>query len=307
MTRHHFATAVFAFVVGMSAISVAGQAAPVQAPKTQTPAPTPPPMPERQLLGTQTTDYVVGPADVIKITVFNEDQLTGSFRVDTDGTITYPMLGRHHVAGRTAREIETVLTKLLEDGFVRRPTVAVEVQDFRSRTIFIVGEVRTAGKYPLQGDMTLLEALALAGSVTSNASNEIRVIRPRDPSAKKEAAQPDADVNAEEIKVDLKALEEGKVAGNVVLQDGDTVIVGRAERFYISGHVRTPGSYVIDRGMTVQQAIAVAGGMTERGSTRGIKVRRENPNKPGEFVEVDVRLTDRVVPGDTIVVRQRRI
>jgi polysaccharide biosynthesis/export protein len=252
-------------------------------------------------------DYSVGASDVLRVTVFNEEKLSGLFRVDTDGTITYPMLGRLKVAGQTSRDIEAVLTKMLEDGYVRRPTVAVEVQEFRSRTIFILGQVRNAGKYPLQGELNVVEALSMAGSLTNDASKEIRVIRPRQPAARTSAALPEAPGDADVLRVDLKEIEDGNIAANIRLQDGDTIYVPDAARFFISGHVRTPGSYVLERGMTVQQAIAVGGGITERGSNRGIKIKREDPKRPGVFIEVNVRLTDRVQPGDTIIVRQRLI
>jgi polysaccharide export outer membrane protein len=257
--------------------------------------------------GTQSAaTYTVGPADVLKITVFNEDKLSGSFRVEADGSIVYAMLGRMHVAGRTEREIALVIEKELANGWLNKPQVAVQVESFRSRTIFIAGEVRTPGKYPLQGDNTLLEVLALAGSITSNASNEVVIVRPKVPELRAMPTLPDSG-DAEIIRVDLQDIEQGRLSSNIQLQDGDTVFVPRTEKFYISGHVRTPGAYPFAKGMTIQQAIAVAGGVSERGSTRGIKVRRETKPGSGEYVEVDVRLTDQVRPNDTIVIRQRYI
>jgi polysaccharide export outer membrane protein len=252
-------------------------------------------------------DYAVGASDVLRVTVFNEEKLSGLFRVDTDGTITYPMLGRLHVAGRTSRDVESLITKMLADGYVRRPTVAVEVEEFRSRTIFILGQVRTAGKYPLQGEMNVVEALSMAGSITPDASKEIRVIRPRQEQARGAAALPDAPGDAEVLRVDLKEIEDGNIAANIALQDGDTIYVPDAERFFISGHVRSPGSYVLERGMTIQQAIAIAGGLTERGSNRRIKIKREDSKRPGIFLEIDVRLSDRIQPGDTVIIPQRLI
>jgi polysaccharide export outer membrane protein len=245
-------------------------------------------------------NYTVGASDVLKITVFNEDALTGSFRIDDDGSISYPMLGRIDVAGKTVRAIEEQIRTALLDGWVRRPEVAVEVEQFRSRTLFIMGEVRTPGKYPLQGDMTLLEVLALAGSVTSDASSDVRILRPRGQAHG--PAKPDDSV--EVLRVNLDDMNSGKMSANIVLQDGDTVYVPTAERFYVSGHVRTPGSFKFVRGMNVQQAIAVAGGLTERGSNRGIKIRRL---VGAEQKLIDAQLTDPVEAGDTIIIRQRFI
>jgi polysaccharide biosynthesis/export protein len=245
--------------------------------------------------------YTVGASDVLRITVFNEAELTGSFRIDNDGSIAYPLLGRLQVGGKTARQIEETLRKLLLDGYVRNPQVSVEVDQFRSRTIFVIGEVRSAGKYPLQGDMTLLEVLVLAGSVTTDASSEIVVLRPRDTSV---VGPVGPDDHVEQIRANLDDMKLGKLSANIPLQDGDTIYVPTAERFYVSGHVRNPGSFKLLRGMTVQQAIAVAGGLTDRGSNRRIKIRRVEGNQPKL---IDVKPTDIVLPGDTIIIAQRLI
>jgi polysaccharide export outer membrane protein len=250
--------------------------------------------------------YTVGPADVLKVTVYDEPQLSGSFRVEPDGTIVYTMLGRMRVAGRTEREIASIIEKELANGWLNKPQVAVQVEQYHSRAIFIAGEVRTPGKYALQGDNTLLEVLALAGSTTATASNEVVVVRPRSAEARATPTLPDAR-DAEVIRVDLQAIQQGRLSSNIALQDGDTVFVPQAEKFYISGHVRTPGAYAFSKGMTVQQAIAVAGGLTERGSNRRIKIRRETAPGSGVFFEIGVSLTDQIRPNDTIVIPQRLI
>lgn len=285
----------------MPPVLIAGVLAGVllQGATSQPPAPQPPSGPPAD------SAYRVGPQDVLRITVFDEPSLSGSFRVDADGSISYPMLGRMEVAGRTVREIEADLTKALLEGYLRRPQVSVEIEQYRSRSIFIMGEVRNPGKYPLAGEVTLLEVLALAGSFTPTASREIVVLRSKDPAQGGQApALPDDASTAEILRVDREDLQAGRATANLVLQDGDTIFVPVAERFYITGHVRTPGSYVLERGMTVQQAIAVAGGLTERGSNRRIRIRRL---VDGKYREISVGLTDLVQPGDTIIVPQRLI
>lgn len=259
-----------------------------------------------QAAGTPAAPYTIGPSDVLKVSVFNEPTLSGSFRVEPDGSIVYTVLGRLQVAGRTEREISSMIEKELANGWLNKPQVAVQVEQYRSRTIFIAGEVRTPGKYPLQGDNTLLEVLALAGSITTNASNEVVVVRPRSAEARAMPTLPDTP-DAEVIRVDLQDIELGRLQSNISLLDGDTVFVPRAEKFYISGHVRSPGAYSYVKGMTVQQAIAVAGGLTERGSNRRIKVRRETSPGSGDYKDISVRLTDLVRPNDTIVIPQRLI
>ncbi|MGE0041802.1 MAG: SLBB domain-containing protein [Vicinamibacterales bacterium] len=265
-------------------------------------APGVPPSPPAQL---PDTSYPVGPTDTLRITTYNEPSLSGSFVIDSDGSITFPLLGRIQVGGKPVRDIEQEIATMLRNGYVRRAQVSVEVEQYRSRSIFILGEVRTPGKYPLQGNVTLMEVLALAGSPTEAAGSEVVVLRPRGPVSTVNApALPEDGQSAEVVRVNLIDLQQGRLATNVFLQDGDTVYVPPASRFYVTGHVRSPGSFVLPRnGITVQQAIALAGGLTERGSNRGIKIRREVA--PGKFEEIKVDLTDKVQANDTVIIRQR--
>jgi len=248
-------------------------------------------------------DYVVGAQDVLKVLVFDEPQLSGTFRVDADGAFTYPFIGRIEARGQTLRAIERTLTKLLADGYVKRPQVAIEVEEYRSRSIFIVGEVRTPGKYPLTAQMTVIEAIAQAGSTNANASSEVLILR-RGGGAAADGAPltPGAAGVTQTLRVSLADIESGQQAANVVLQEGDTIFVARAERFYVTGQVRSPGAYTFERGMTVLQAISLAGGLSDRGSSRGIKIVRTTGGKKRE---IGVKLEDPIEPNDTIVVRQR--
>ena len=246
-------------------------------------------------------DYVVGAQDVLKVTVFDEPQLSGTFRVDIDGAFTYPFLGRIKAVGQNLRTIEADLARMLADGYVRRPQVAIEVEQYRSRSIFVVGEVRSPGKYALAGEMTLIEALAQAGSTTPAAGTEVLILHSADPS-RPEQAEPAATPDNRTTRVNLSDLQSGKILNNVMLREGDTVFIPKAERFFVTGHVRTPGAYTFEPGMTVLQAISLAGGLSEKGSDRGIKVVRV---LNGEKHEIGVKLTDVVQPNDTLVIRQR--
>jgi len=249
----------------------------------------------------QRLDYVVGAQDVLKVAVFDEPQLSGTFRVDTDGSFTYPFVGRVKAVGQTLRAIEADLTRMLGEGYVRNPQVSIEVEQYRSRSFFVVGEVRTPGRYPLVGEMTLIEALAQAGSTTSSAGSELLILHAADPHAappgEKEATAPNRTT-----RVNLVDLQSGRLANNIILREGDTIFVAKAERFFVTGHVRNPGAFTWERGITVLQAISLAGGLSDRGSSRGIKVVRI---VDGEKKELGMKLTDLLEPGDTLVVRQR--
>jgi polysaccharide export outer membrane protein len=251
--------------------------------------------------------YEVGPSDVLNIKVFNEADLSGPFSVDSDGTITFPFLGRVTVGGKTVRDIEAQLTKALTGAYLRNPQISVEIGNYRSRAIFILGEVKAPGKYSIEGPMTLLEVLAKAGSLTAAAGNSIIVQRYKDGLAaavSNEPMLPGDPRGAEVMRVNVSDLNEGRLNANILLQDSDTIVVPAADRFYVTGFVRQPGSFVLRPGMSVQQAIAEAGGFTERGSTRGIKIVRQ---VNGKEVEINAKMSDLVKPNDTIRVRQRLI
>jgi polysaccharide export outer membrane protein len=245
-------------------------------------------------------EYVVGPLDVLTITVFGEADLSKRYTVAADGTIDFPFIGRTKAGGLTLRELEDALAGRLAAGFLVNPQVGADIAEYRSKAVFIVGEVRAPGSYPVKGNMNLVEALALAGP-TAAASSEVVIVHP-DPNHKDGGpVLPDA-AGTLSVRVNIKELQGGKMSQNVQLQDGDTIFVPKAETFFVTGHVRSPGSYVYEPGITVLQAIALAGGISERGSRRGMKVLR---NSGGRQVEVSVNESDLVKPGDTLVVRQR--
>lgn len=241
--------------------------------------------------------YTLGPRDVLRITVFNEEELSGAYTVEADGMVSFPLIGWVGADGLTMRQFEEDLKVRLADGYLRDPRLVVTIAEYRSRRIFIVGEVRQPGAYPLTGDMSLIEALALAGSTTRLAAGEVTIVRAGEAS---EAVLPDERRSAETIRVELAALQTG--AASVALRDGDTVFVPLAETAYVFGEVRNPGAYPIQSGTTVLQVLSLAGGTTEFGALNRVRIARM---VDGEQVEIRVELTDIVRPDDTVIVPQR--
>ena len=235
--------------------------------------------------------YMIGPQDLLKITVFDEPDLTNSYRVDGDGFVTFPYIGRVPSAGLTLAELQDRIRMLLAAGFIRNPQVRVEVGEFKSQSVLVSGEVRQPGKITMTGTMTLLEALAAAGSATSAASSELTVAHPKKP----------GDASSDLVRINWKDLQLGR-GTDVVLQDGDIINVPKAQTFFITGQVRNGGPFVLEPGTTIQQAIAMAGGLTERGSDRGITATRL---VNGKSTDVKVTLEDKVQPNDTITIRNR--
>jgi polysaccharide export outer membrane protein len=249
-------------------------------------------------------DYVLGPGDILKVTVFGETApLSASYKIDSDGAFEYPFLKRVAAEGKTVRQVETEIRTRLADGWVRDPQVNVDIDQYRTRNINIVGEVKSPGKYPLIGQVTVLEALAQAGYLTATAGTEVLVLHATlQQQASGKALSPDQTPSERVTHVNFAQIQEGKLADNIILQEGDTILVPKAQRFYVMGQVKTSGPFTWEPGLTLRQALALAGGITEKGSDRRIKVIRIVDGKEKKF---DMDMDDIVQPEDTIEVPQR--
>jgi polysaccharide export outer membrane protein len=248
----------------------------------------------------QSSDYVLGSQDVLAITVWNQQDLSGAFAIEGDGTFAFPLIGRVKAAGHTQRDVEAELRRRLADGYFKQPNVSVAIKEYRRQEIHVVGEVRQPGTYALSGEITLVEALARAGSTTSAAGHEAVIVRGGGRSA---GPQLPSAADAEAVRVDLRKLEGGGIDRALLLTDGDTLFVPAAAVVYVSGHVRTPGAYAFAPGMTVLQALSLAGGVTDRGASGRTRILRTSAD--GRTQEIKVKLSDPVKAGDTIVIPER--
>ena len=242
----------------------------------------------------------ISPRDQLAISVWNaganEEMYTGKYPVDIDGTFEYPTFGRVKAGGLTTRELENSLKVMLEKYLVS-PQVTIELEMANAKKVVIAGQVRTPAAYQFAGEMTLFEALTRAGSIASDAASEAVIHRM--------VEGPDGALREETLRVDLHDLLAGEsLKNNVVLRDGDMIVVPKAEPIFITGHVQSPGQYPGRRALTVQQALAMAGGLTDRGSARGIRIQRIVDGKKEELPVKDMSI-DIVQPGDTINVPAR--
>lgn len=267
----------------------AGAAPPEAPPAAAVPAAAPP----------ASTDYRVGPQDVLGVRIYGEEKLSGKIRIDSDGSFPFEYLGRVQAEGMTTAEIEAYLTKALGDGYLRNPHISVEVAEYRSQSVFVTGEVRSPNKYSLPGNSTLMDVLTLAGSVTQNAGNWVQITHARQGA---DVLGPAASAEYD-MRVNLRDIQTGQ-AQNIKMRDGDTIFVPKAERVWVVGQVRNSGGIVYEEGMTVFEAIAAAGGITEKGSNSRIEIIRiEN----GQRKTLDAKQTDTLKPGDQVNVRTRRL
>ena len=234
----------------------------------------------------------LGPGDVVRIVVFQNADLTLECRVDGEGRITYPFLGALDVGGMTAAEVELLVARGLEQREVlRRPQVSAQVVQFRSQQVSVLGFVNRPGQYVLDLAYTLSGALAQAGGVSPGGADSAVLSR-------LEEGRP---VSRE---IDLVRMFRPGAAreGDVALQGGDVIYVHRAPSFYVYGEVQRPGQQRLERDMTVMQALAAGGGLTPRGTERGLRVTRRMP--AGEMNTIDVTPDTRLAPDDVLYVRE---
>jgi polysaccharide export outer membrane protein len=244
----------------------------------------------------QTNDYRLGSDDLLSVSVFDHLELSVSVRVSKSGNITYPLLGVIPVAGLTTRELEEVLIHRLADGaYVQKAQVSVTVTDYESQKVAVMGQVVKPGQYSLTTSNKVLDLLAQAGGVVNGSGGGLSYALAGDEAMliKKDGTK---------VKINLQALFEGDPTQNPAVAGGDTIFVPRAPVFYIYGEVQKPGSYKLERNMTVYQAISDGGGLTSKGSEHRLKVRRTGPD--GKITELSVKGRDQLQPNDVLTVKE---
>lgn len=246
--------------------------------------------------------YQVGQGDVLKVAVWSQPELSGEFTVDVAGAITLPLIGPVKAAGLPVEQIERDIRDRLADGYVINPQVAIGVSQFKSQRVFVVGEVKSPGVVPLTGTLTLIEALTRVGSLTDSAGGDLVVIRPAQGQDVNGPVLPNDPGARELLRVDVQLLQSKGPTSNIVLEDGDTVVVPRAEVIYVIGQINAPGSYTYERDMTILQVISKASGVNDMGTTKRLKILRI---VDGKRTEIKASLGDKLEPGDTVVVASR--
>jgi polysaccharide export outer membrane protein len=251
------------------------------------------------LTGAQQTGLVIAARDELNVSVYNHPELSGKFLVDVDGTFLYPPTGRIQAAGLTQRAIEIEVTSQLGKNILRNPQVTVVHLPAATKKFTVSGQVQSQGTFTFGGEIRLLEALSRAGSIREDAGDDLLILRPRAETAA--TAAPGAPIEPEKITIDLYALMNGSMKENVALQDGDTILVLKAEPLYVTGYVNNEGAYPARRNMTVQQAVALAGGISVQGSRKRIEITRQVNGRKVTLKNVAYE-SELVKPGDTIKV-----
>jgi len=238
----------------------------------------------------------VGPGDTLYMTVYGRPELSVQVTVDVDGRIVVPFIGPVAVATLSPTQVgQRIAEQMKTQGYLRDPQIAVEVVRVRSRMVSLLGEIARPGRYPLEGQMTLLELLAVAGGPKDLAEDHAVVLR--------RGATPDAAQQRLQIAIGNRQLPSLQIQ-DMALQPGDIVYLPQVARFFVYGEVGKSGAYPMEAGLDVMRALALAGGLNARASDRRIDISRKDATT-GETRKMRVRLTDPVQPGDVIHVDER--
>lgn len=223
-------------------------------------------------------DYLIGPGDLLSIQVLEAPELDTEARVNTQNTISFPLLGKVDVGGLTAQEAEETIKEQLTEKYMHDPHVVVAIKEFKSQRVAVIGSVKNPGTYELLGKGNLLDALALAGGLSDNASEVAYVTRKG-----KQGQEKSVQVNLNEL------LDEGKSELNVPINMGDVVYIPESGVVYVDGAVNKPGTFQIEDDMTVSQAITAAGGLSRVAEDSDVKLIR---NHKGEMQVTSVNLEE---------------
>lgn len=236
--------------------------------------------------------YKLGPGDVVKITIYNQPDLATEAQLTDTGKITFPLIGEVQIGGLEKSAAETAIGDRLRDGgFIKQPQVNLLVTQYRSQQVSVLGHVNKPGKYPIDSVSHVTDLLSQAGGVAQDGADFATLIKRNE----------DGAVRKQEIDL-IKLFDSREMSQNFEVKDGDILFVGRAPVFYIYGEVQRPGAYRLERGMTVMQAISLGGGLTPRGTQRGLHINRKD--ETGKVQDYDAEINTIVRENDVIRVRQ---
>ncbi len=243
--------------------------------------------------------YPLGPGDKLKINVYNVENMNQTVTVDPDGFITFPVLDKVKVKGLTVNQLQAKFQTLLAR-YVKNPQISIQLVEYGSRYVNVLGEVGSPGRIPLKGALRVLDAVSQAGGFTIS-SGDVEIQR-RDASGKLHK---------------MTVTQEDLLAGNgsqsnIYLRDRDVVNVLSVRSVYVSGEVSRPGSFPYNKDLTLLKAIALAGGFTQWAKKTKVVILREKDGKPGAITVNAAKIERGTIddvplrPNDHIVVRERK-
>ena len=237
-------------------------------------------------------EYRLGAGDVVRITVYQNPDLTLEARIGEAGSTSFPLLGSVKIGGLVLSAAERLIADgLRAGGFVKQPQVSILVLQVRGNQASVLGQVNRPGRFPIEVvDMRLSDLLATAGGIAATGADTVILVGTRD-------GKP---IRRE---LDLPAIfRSASRDDDVTVQNGDVIYVERAPTAFIYGEVQRPGPMRLERGMTVMQALATGGGLTQRGTEKGLRIHRKGAD--GKVQVVQPAMDDALRDGDVVYVKE---
>ena len=274
----------------LRAVLVAGATAALLLPAAR--AQTPPAAPQAAPAANTSPEYRLAAGDSVRITTFQNPDLSLETRISEAGTVSFPLLGSVKLLGLTTGQAEKLIENGLKSGnFVKQPQVSVVVVQVRGNQVSVLGHVARPGRYPIEtGQLRLTDLIASAGGIAPSGSDIVVVVGNR---------------NGKPFRAEVdfpRVFMADRRTDDVLLQNEDVVYVDRAPTIYLYGEVQRPGAERLERGLTLLQALASAGGVTQRGTEKGIRVHRKGPD--GKTQVVTPAMDDVLQDGDVVYVRE---
>ena len=284
-----------------------------------TPTPQPTPQPTTEPTPSPATAYVVGPGDVLEVTVLDQPEVSRSTTVQPDGRFTMPLLGEVDVAGKTLAEIQRAITEGLGKDFLVNPRVEVRVREYASQFALVLGEVMNPGRRALRGSTRLIDLLIESGGFKPNASGLILVQRTS-------GAFPNGEKTIRfRLGNTAGMTEQDRLNAELLLKNGDVVTAGPKYFVVVEGEVARPARVIVENDLTLLGVIAESGGLGKFGSSkvRIIRKKAEGVDLTGfgpcdgatqdVCLEVDIKAIRKgkvqdvlLAPNDKVVVSRRR-
>jgi polysaccharide export outer membrane protein len=249
-------------------------------------------------------EYTIGPGDILKITVWGHDDLSKEYPVTLDGRVPFPLIGAVQAAGLSTSELAKRLRDLLEKDYLVNPQVLVTVKDYLSSKVHVLGEAEKPGLFYLTGPTTLLEMLSKAGGLSRTAGKDLVLVRTEGP----KTGGPPGVRSTVLLRFDVRKIQAGDVKENILLQNGDMMFVPKASAFFVLGEVNKPGTFPLDKEISVLEAVTLAGGFSSTAAPSGAKVLRRTAEGKQETIAIDLSgavprdKNFRLEDGDTVMV-----
>lgn len=242
-------------------------------------------------------DYILGPGDLLQLTVFETEDLDTEVRVSSRGQVSLPLIGTVDVRNLTAADAERKIEGLLAAKYLQDPHVSIFIKEHVSRQITLVGSFKKPGTYDYVAKRNLLDVIAIAEGLTENAGTAAYITRFDDKSRK--------NIN---YFVDLDQLiKKGNMAQNIMVLGGDVIFIPETGQCFVDGAVRKPGTYPIKSGMTITEVVTLAGGLAGYADTDKIKlIRHMGPGKERQVLSLSYNDLQAGV-GDSLLIKDQDI